>query len=163
VVAVAPAGLQMSRLLHLVQRDPLVRSLPAVPAPIPSAVLRAALARLYVRVAFASPSAVHPNVVSAFTAHHADRAKVATCLEIARRLIPELRDPYELDRIDAPVLVVWGDRDRLVFQRGAERIIAIVPGARLEVLDGIGHCPQIEAPARLTELLLAFSDTPAAA
>jgi pimeloyl-ACP methyl ester carboxylesterase len=32
-----------------------------------------------------------------------------------------------------------------------------VPGSKLEVLPGIGHCPQIEAPDRLMELLLSFS------
>jgi pimeloyl-ACP methyl ester carboxylesterase len=29
-----------------------------------------------------------------------------------------------------------------------------LPGARLELLDGVGHCPQLEAPGRLGELLL---------
>ena len=52
VIAVAPAGLEMSRLLLIVQRDPVLKSLLAVPAPVP-AVLRAAVARLYVQLAFA--------------------------------------------------------------------------------------------------------------
>jgi pimeloyl-ACP methyl ester carboxylesterase len=159
-MAVAPAGLQMSRLLYLVQRDPLVRSLLAIPSPIPSIVLRAAVARLYTQLAFASPGSVDRKVISAFTYHHRDRAKVATCLDTARRLIPELRDPYDLERIVAPVLVVWGDRDKLVFHQGADRILSVVPGARLEVMRGVGHCPQVEAPDALTELLLGFAGEP---
>jgi abhydrolase domain-containing protein 6 len=43
-----------------------------------------------------------------------------------------------------------------VFHRGAERVLDAVPGARLELLRGVGHCPQVEAPARLTELVLDF-------
>ncbi|MEA2146103.1 MAG: hypothetical protein QOG59_1690, partial [Solirubrobacteraceae bacterium] len=35
--------------------------------------------------------------------------------------------------------------------------IDAVPGARLELLPGIGHCPQVEAPGRLTELVREFS------
>jgi len=156
VVAVAPAGLEMSRLLHLVQRDPLLRTLLALPTPVPSAVLRSAVAGLYLRLAFATPGAIEPGVVSAFTWHHRQRASVARYLDTARRLIPELRDPYELDQITCRVLLIWGDRDRLVFHRGAERVLSAVPSSRLELLPGIGHCPQVEAPDRLVELLLAF-------
>ena len=54
------------------------------------------------------------------------------------------------------MLLVWGDRDRLVFHSGAERVLSAVPGARLELLRGIGHCPQVEAPERVAELLLDF-------
>jgi len=157
VIAVAPAGLEMSRLLHIVQRDSVLKSLLAVPAPVPSLVLRAAVARLYVQLAFATPRRVKPEVVATFTWHHRERARVASYLDIARRLIPELRSPYAFDRIDTRVLLVWGDKDRLVFHRGAERLLDAVPDSRLELLTGIGHCPQVEAPDQLTELLLAFS------
>ena len=163
VIAVAPAGLEMSRLLHIVQRDPVLKSLLAVPAPVPSLVLRAAVARLYVQLAFATPRRVKPEVVATFTWHHRERAKVASYVDIARRLISELRSPYAFDRIDTRVLLVWGDKDRLVFHRGAERVLGAVPDSRLELLAGIGHCPQVEAPDRLTELLLGFSAGVAAA
>jgi pimeloyl-ACP methyl ester carboxylesterase len=163
VVGVAPAGLQMSRMLHLVQRDPVLRTLLALPTPVPSAVLRAAVARLYARLAFASPGAVDPAVVSAFTWHHRHRASVAGYLATAQRLIPELRQPFHLDHISTRVLLVWGDRDRLVFPRGAEHVLDAVPGSRLELLHGVGHCPQVEAPDRLVELMLEFSAEEAAA
>ena len=94
--------------------------------------------------------------MAALSYHHLHRGTVAGYLETARRLIPELRRPFSLARITIPVLLVWGDRDRLVFHSGAEQVLSTVPGARLELLRGIGHCPQVEAPARLTELLLGF-------
>jgi pimeloyl-ACP methyl ester carboxylesterase len=165
IVGVAPAGLEMTRLLYLVQRDPVLHSLLALPTPVPGVVLRAAVARLYRQLAFARPADVHPNVISAFTYHHRERARVAHYLDTAHRLIPELREPFELSRITVPVLLVWGDRDRLVFHRGAERVLSEVPDARLELLEGVGHCPQVEAPERVCELLLEFSgelDTAAA-
>ena len=55
------------------------------------------------------------------------------------------------------MLVVWGDQDRMVFASGAERILREVDGAKLEVIEHCGHCPQIEAPDRLTELIDEFS------
>jgi pimeloyl-ACP methyl ester carboxylesterase len=163
VVAVAPAGLQMSRLIELVQRDPILRTLLALPSPVPSQVIQAAVARLYRALAFAVPARVDSAVTAAFVAHHSDRATVARYLDTAHRLIPELREPYELERIAARVLLIWGDRDRLVFHRGAKQILDKVPGARLELLEGVGHCPQVEVPERFTELLLGFLDEPAAA
>lgn len=156
-VAVAPAGLEMSRLLYLIERDPVLRSLLALPSPVPAILIRAAVSRLYRQLAFAAPGAVEQAVVSAFAAHFRDRATVARYLDTARRLIPELREPFGLERIATRVLLVWGDRDRLVFHRGADRILEAVPGARLELLRGIGHCPQVEVPVRFTELLLEFS------
>jgi pimeloyl-ACP methyl ester carboxylesterase len=159
VVAVAPAGLQMSRMLSLVQRDPVLRSLLALPTPVPSAVLRAAVARLYVTIAFGSSRGIDPHLVNSFTYHHRDRATVAGYLAVAKRLLGELRDPFTLDRIDVPVLLVWGDRDRLVFHAGADRVLEAVPGSRLELIRGVGHCPQVEAPERLTRMLLEFSPT----
>lgn len=156
VVGVAPAGLEMSRLLFLVQRDPILRSLVALPTPVPAFVLRSAVARLYRQLAFASPEAIDPAVISSFTYHHRRRARVAEYLDTAHRLLPELRRPFALERIDVPVLLIWGDRDRLVFARGANRVLDVVPGARLEVLEGVGHCPQVEAASRFTELLLEF-------
>ena len=160
VVPVAPAGLEMSRLLYLVQRDPVIRSLLALPTPVPAAVLRGAVARLYLQLGFAAPASIDRELVSAFTWHHRRRSDVARYLESLRRLIPELREPFEPERISVPLLLVWGDRDRLLFHRGAERILNAVPGSRLELFEGVGHCPQVEAPERFTELLLEFSGQP---
>jgi len=162
VVPVAPAGLQMSRLLSLVERDPILRALLSVPLPVSGPIIRATVARLYRTLAFATPDAVEAAAVSAFTSHYVDRATVARYLETAHRLLPELRAPFSLERIQTPVMVVWGDRDRLVFHPGAQRILDAVPGARLELLRGVGHCPQVEAPQRFTELLLEFCGEAAA-
>jgi pimeloyl-ACP methyl ester carboxylesterase len=83
---------------------------------------------------------------------------VAHYLDTAHRLIPELRRAFELEQVSVPVLLVWGDRDRLVFAKGARRVLDAVPESRLEVLKGIGHCPQVEAAQRFATLLLEFSD-----
>lgn len=156
VVGVAPAGLEMTRLLSLVQRDPVLRSVVALPTPVPSFVLRAAVSRLYRQLALAAPDRVDPAVITNFTFHHRRRSRVAHYLDTAHRLMPELRHPFALERITVPVLLVWGDKDRLVFARGAQRVLDVVPDGRLELLAGIGHCPQVEAPERFTELLLDF-------
>jgi pimeloyl-ACP methyl ester carboxylesterase len=158
VMGAAPAGLEMTRLLYLVQRDPVLRSLVSLPTPVPGFVLRATVARLYRQFAFAVPESIEPAVINTFTYHHRQRARVAQYIDTAQRLIPELRRAFDLHRVSVPVLLVWGDKDRLVFLKGAQRVLDAVPGSRLEVLEGVGHCPQLESPQRFVELLLGFSD-----
>jgi pimeloyl-ACP methyl ester carboxylesterase len=51
-----------------------------------------------------------------------------------------------LKGITAPVLLLHGDRDRLVPIAAARRAAAANPLWRFEVAHGIGHVPQLEAP-----------------
>ena len=157
VVPVAPAGLDMARWFRVIERDPVLRALLAAPVPIPQAVLRRVVGEVYKRLALHRPGGVDPLVVQAFASHFSDRVVTGRLLATGRRLIPELRDPYELERIACPVLLVWGRHDVMVFQTGAEKVIGAVDDAVLEIIEDCGHCPQLEAPDRLAELLLDFS------
>lgn len=161
VVALAPAGLDMARWLALIERDQVLRALAAVPVPLPTRVVQNAVGRVYRTLAFADPDAIEPGVVRAFASHHPDRAALAKMLASGRRLLPELHDPFDFDAIRCSVLLIWGDRDRLVFHRGAKRLLAAVPASRLELLERCGHSPQLECPDRVVELLLA-DDAPMA-
>jgi pimeloyl-ACP methyl ester carboxylesterase len=158
VVPVAPAGLDMARWFVLVEREPILRTLLALPTPLPEVVVRQVVARAYRMLAFAKPGEVDPQVVDAFTRHHRDRATVRRYMDVGRRVLPELNDPkcFRLDKVKCPVLVVWGDRDVMVAHRGADRVVAALPETTVEILKGIGHCPQIEAADRVTSLLTGF-------
>ncbi len=79
-------------------------------------------------------------------------------LDIGRRLIPELNDPFELKQIDCPLLLIWGERDRMVFTTGAEQVLRTVDYSDIEVIPDCGHCPQLEVPDLLADLLLGFPD-----
>jgi pimeloyl-ACP methyl ester carboxylesterase len=62
-----------------------------------------------------------------------------------------------------PVLIVWGARDPIIPVRHAERAHKAIAGSRLEIFDGVGHLPQLEAPARFVTVLERFlEDTEAA-
>ncbi|MDQ6914348.1 MAG: alpha/beta fold hydrolase [Actinomycetota bacterium] len=158
VAPVAPAGLDMPRWFDLVERDPILRRLLALPIPVPELALRETVGRMYRALAFAHPAAVDQKVVSAFTGHHRDRAAVRRMLDAGRRVLPELDDCFDFARVRCPVLLVWGVRDRMVSPRGAQRVLEALPTTRVELIEDCGHCPQIEAPARLARLLLAFPD-----
>jgi pimeloyl-ACP methyl ester carboxylesterase len=57
-------------------------------------------------------------------------------------------------RVRCPALVLWGDRDRLVDPRLAPRLAAAVPGARLRLLEGVGHVAMLEAPEATARAVL---------
>jgi pimeloyl-ACP methyl ester carboxylesterase len=160
VLPIAPAGLGMARWLVLVEREPFLRTVLALPTPVPEVVVRQVVARAYRALAFSHPGDVEPAIVDAFTAHHRDRATVRRYLETGRRLLPELNHErcLQLDRVRCPVLVVWGDRDVMVSPSGAERITAALPDAEVELIEGCGHCPQIEAADRVVALLAGFPE-----
>ena len=163
VVPVAPAGLDMARWFALIEREPVLRAILAAPVPIPTPILHRVVGQVYKRLAFHRPGAIEPLITSTFAAHFADRATTARLMATGRRLIGELRDPFNLEAIACPVLLVWGRQDVMVFQTGAERVLDVVPESALVTIEDCGHCPQLEAPDRLGGLLLDFPAAHAAA
>jgi len=63
-------------------------------------------------------------------------------------------------RIQAPTLLVWGDRDTLVPLSLAAEWQRAVPSSRLVVMHGVGHIPMVERPRAFAEVLLEFLDHP---
>jgi 3-oxoadipate enol-lactonase len=61
-----------------------------------------------------------------------------------------------LPEIEAPTLVLHGTADKLVQPGNAELIVAAIPGARLEWLDGAGHLFWTDQPARTVALVNDF-------
>lgn len=160
LVPIAPAGLEMPRWFEVIERDPVLRRILAMPVPIPDAVLRRSVGEVYRRLAFARPAEVEHGVLDAFYGHHRGRSGVAALLEAGRRLLPELGlpgGPFVLERVEVPVLLVWGRLDRMVPHSSARRVMEALPDTDLVLLDDCGHCPQIELPGRVTELLQDFA------
>jgi pimeloyl-ACP methyl ester carboxylesterase len=55
-----------------------------------------------------------------------------------------------------PVLIIWGARDQFIpVQHGVDAHAAI-PGSQLEVFEGVGHLPQLEAPGHFIAVLDRF-------
>ncbi|MBW4934574.1 alpha/beta fold hydrolase [Marinobacter sp. F4206] len=61
--------------------------------------------------------------------------------------------------IQDPVLVIWGKEDRVINYRNGDLFVAAIPDARLQLLEGIGHAPMIEAPERSAELFHSFLES----
>lgn len=159
LVPVAPAGLDMPRWFGIIERDLLIRGLLGSPVPVPGPVVRRIVGEAYRQLAFARPRAASPDIVRAFTSHHRDARSVSRFLDLGRRMLPELSlEGFRLEEITAPVLLVWGDRDRMVSCRGSRHVLDAVRDATYVELAGCGHCPQLEEPVRFGDLLVTFTE-----
>ncbi|GCE07259.1 alpha/beta fold hydrolase [Dictyobacter aurantiacus] len=68
---------------------------------------------------------------------------------------PTLRD--RLARVELPVLVVWGESDRVATPDYGRAYARSFPHARFELITEAGHLPQIEQPTRLHALVSQFA------
>ena len=59
----------------------------------------------------------------------------------------------DMGGISVPTLCIAGSEDRSVTPDQVAGLAAAIPGARLEVLEGVGHLPALEAPARMAALI----------
>jgi pimeloyl-ACP methyl ester carboxylesterase len=67
---------------------------------------------------------------------------------------------YSLDHCEAftmPMLVIQGSEDKVTpTDRNAGPLAAAIPHARLEMLEGFGHLPEVEAPVLVNGLIRQF-------
>src|SRR5919106_1065020 len=72
-----------------------------------------------------------------------------------------------LDRLylaeSLPTLIVWGEADPVIPVAHGRAAHLAMPGSRLELLDGVGHFPQLERPFEFARLLAEFVATTEAA
>src|SRR5215207_2370057 len=64
----------------------------------------------------------------------------------------------DLDRVQAPTLIAWGEKDRLLpMDRHSEGFRTQIPGVRFRVLRGLGHTPMWDDPAQIAEMIADFA------
>ncbi|NJL02711.1 MAG: alpha/beta fold hydrolase [Spirulinaceae cyanobacterium RM2_2_10] len=113
--------------------------------------------RRWAQFAYAEPAAITDELVEIFALPASDRdAAIAFCaLSRAARqpnFAPAMRSL--LAQLSLPMLLAWGERDRMVpfslarYYRDCNPRLTFVP------LPGRGHCPHDEAPAEFNALLL---------
>jgi pimeloyl-ACP methyl ester carboxylesterase len=64
-----------------------------------------------------------------------------------------------LENIRTPTLVVAGDEDKVYPPALAQEVARRIPGAKLVMLEGVGHLPNLEQPERFNAVVLEFLQT----
>jgi len=99
------------------------------------------------------------HIPAALIAHQ--MVGIAACPAAPGMIDYALRAGYPMDagRITCPVRMVWGLEDRLLpWPSGAVRYREMFPRAEWVVLDGVGHCPQLDVPVEAAALVVGFAN-----
>jgi len=66
-----------------------------------------------------------------------------------------------LPNLTMPTLVIHGTEDEMLPVQNGQLIASLIPGARLEIMEGVGHLFFWERPERSAELVRAHAAVPA--
>lgn len=158
VVSIAAPGFVDSWLIRTMARYPLpLRLYSSLPVPVPGFLVRKVAEQLVPRFLYADAHAADVAQVQRFTALFPDYRATKSRLEQARQLVAELADAYRLDSVTVPLLVVACGKDKLVTAASGRQLHTLVPHSRLLVREDWGHCPQLDDPAEIAELLTFFA------
>ncbi|HEY4913690.1 MAG TPA: alpha/beta hydrolase [Candidatus Dormibacteraeota bacterium] len=113
----------------------------------------------------ADPSRVPPDVVEAHIRLTRERDRLGrqngrAFLQASRSIGLRMADPrfwLQVARVRAPTLVIHGSLDRLIPLAAARELVRRRPDWTLDVLDGVGHVPMMEAPGMFIAALNAWS------
>ena len=113
----------------------------------------------------ADPSRVPPEVVEAHVRLTSERDRLGrqngrAFLQASRSIGLRMADPrfwLQVTRVRAPTLVIHGSLDRLIPLEAARELARRRPDWTLDVLEGVGHVPMMEAPDLFMAALNAWS------
>jgi pimeloyl-ACP methyl ester carboxylesterase len=122
------------------------------------------LVRTVARAALAPGARIDPVWVEAVAASLARPGAWGDAEAVARHLaralageLPALRALEDGPPLELPLLVLRGARDRVIGRAELDALAKRHRDVRRVDLDGVGHCPQLEAPAELARELLALA------
>lgn len=157
VASIAAPGLSDSWLVRGLARHPLTRLATALPVPVPPFLVKTIAEQIVPRLLYADSKKAAAEHVNRFVELFPDFKTAGERREQAARLLAELDNAYELERITLPLLVVACGRDRLVNTDAGDRLHSLVPHSRLLAREDWGHCPQLDDPHGLTQSLHYFA------
>lgn len=122
--------------------------------PLPRAVFGIGANSIGARLLYGDYRLADPAVVALLTDQLGSRRVRRHLATLGGQLLREVAVVATAHDITCPTVFVHGTRDKLVAVAASKHLHAANPVSRLELLDGIGHCPQLDAPDRITDLAL---------
>ena len=111
--------------------------------------------RANVVFAFHPQNGNQPGLVARYLAM-IRRAGAAQLIAQNRAVMARLDSRPLLAQVCCPVLVLCGEADQLTTPEQAHEMAALLPQAQLHLVPGAGHMLTMEAPQRVSDLLLAW-------
>jgi pimeloyl-ACP methyl ester carboxylesterase len=108
---------------------------------------------------FHDPALITPDQVDSVAATALTPEGRKAQAAIAKNVLGRYPVDDLLARLKAPVLLIWGEEDRLLELEWGKKYFSLLPpqsAAGLYTVPAAGHLPQVEAPDRTAELILRF-------
>jgi pimeloyl-ACP methyl ester carboxylesterase len=116
----------------------------------------APLMRELLEKSVADPESMPDGLLARYLAPYVGQEGVNHLLALARSVDDEDMLDVELNQIDCPTMIVWGDQDPFVSPKLGDHLADTIPGSRLVRLPGTGRLVPEEAPDTLTNIILEF-------
>ncbi len=139
------AFVDLNKLLFL---SPLVRPL------VTEQLVKQIMKRIY-----SNPSLITPESLKVYSEPFATQTGGVESFAKSFKLLRDPRVYQQLDEIKVPALILWGANDKIIPVKFAEKIVAKLPEATLEVHSTAGHHIQEEDPEWAYEKILGFLKT----
>ena len=122
-------------------------------------VRRPSVVKRWAGLAYANKDAVTDELVDILVGPAQDRGSAQAFSAILKAMIgSQFSQPVKtlLPRLDIPILLIWGQQDRMVPPAFARQFAAYNPKVQLLTLDNAGHCPHDECPDEVNQAILAW-------
>ncbi len=112
-------------------------------------VSRPQVARKWAQIAYANPDRVTDDLIDLFLTPAQEREAPAAFVKIMQGMTSSNFSPNIrklLPELEIPMLLLWGDEDRMIPQGTADILIKLNPLLELVNLEAAGHCAHHEVP-----------------
>jgi pimeloyl-ACP methyl ester carboxylesterase len=134
-------------------RTPLLLRFAGLRLPIPSRLFWLAITPIARRLVYAKGRRADRTVMARFFTFIQARGGTSWLARDAAALAKELANGHGTIEVESPLLIVHGGKDRIVPIRGSKALHAALPGSQLHIERTWGHCPQLDDPAGLAQLV----------
>ncbi len=119
------------------------------------------LIRLWARQAYANPAALTPELLDILTrpAYTAGAGRALAAMVRAPKPSASLVARAAIPRLQHPILLLWGEQDRMVPPTLASKFEALSERVQLVMLPNAGHCPHDECPDQVNAQILQWLHT----
>jgi len=117
--------------------------------------------RRWAKIAYPNASVLDEGLVRILTTPPQDEfAADAFVALVQSALNPQFAQPVKqlLPNLDCPILLLWGERDRMIPPTLARSFVEINSNLELVMLPNLGHCPHDEAPERFHQVIFPWLD-----
>lgn len=123
-------------------------------------VRRPSVVRRWVAIAYSKPDAITDELVEILVAPAHDRRAAQAFSAILKAIVSPQFGPSVkkvLPTLDIPILLIWGQQDRMVPPSLADQFTKYNPNLQLLKLEA-GHCPHDESPEQVNQAILDWID-----